>query len=178
MKKNGLAVRSWQLAVGNFLKPTLNSSTSQLLNSSTAEGSQPAEGESLYLNLNTWGSTNGKKDERPRLELAKVLNLTQLWPREDSNPQPSEPKSDILSSWTTRPFASQMYTFFPIIFYHHRNPNFIFPIDKDETHLKASAARSEFRYRHNCYLNDAKINIPSYFCGYFTFTMNIIHAKM
>ena len=25
------------------------------------------------------------------------------WPRRDSNPQPSEPKSDILSSWTTQP---------------------------------------------------------------------------
>ena len=29
--------------------------------------------------------------------------FNQLWPQEDSNPQPSEPKSDILSNWTTRP---------------------------------------------------------------------------
>ena len=31
-----------------------------------------------------------------------------LWPQEDSNPQPSEPKSDILSSWTMEPFAAQI----------------------------------------------------------------------
>ncbi len=29
--------------------------------------------------------------------------IKKKWPRKDSNPQPPEPKSDVLSSWTTWP---------------------------------------------------------------------------